>query len=351
LAVSDSGGGILAADIEKIFEPFYTAKVMGRSGTGLGLAVVWGTVKDHEGYIDVESEAGKGSTFTIYIPATPEALMGERPETAAEAYSGRGESILVVDGVKEQREVAKSMLTALGYRVHAVASGEEALAHLKDQAADLLVLDLIMDPGIDGLETYRRALVIRPGQQQAVIVSGFSEMERIRETRRLGSRTSPREVSNRQVAAVVDAEGTAFGFLGVMLHFGGGPRQLPEMREATNARSRHPDGEADEREEPRHPSAVHRLDSTFFPVLRVVDGRDNLVEGADDVAAGLLDEPRFHDEDEVIPPDVADEAAPRLSVLDNQPHDDSRVRLLKHGLLSASAIGIRLAAACAIASS
>jgi PAS domain S-box-containing protein len=186
LTVSDSGSGISAADIEKIFEPFYTKKVMGRSGTGLGLAVVWGTVKDHEGYIDIESEDGKGSTFSIFIPATREALTGSRPEIAPEEYLGEGESILIVDDVQEQREVAKSMLTTLRYRVYAVSSGEEAIAYLKDHAADLLVLDMIMDPGIDGLETYRRVLESRPGQK-AVIVSGFSETDRIHEAQRLGA--------------------------------------------------------------------------------------------------------------------------------------------------------------------
>jgi PAS domain S-box-containing protein len=124
LTVSDNGKGISAMDIEKIFEPFYTKKVMGRSGTGLGLAVVWGTVKDHNGYIDVQSEDGKGSTFTIYFPATREELPSDQEKISPEHYMGRGESILVVDDVKEQREVATSLLTRLGYKVHAVSSGE-----------------------------------------------------------------------------------------------------------------------------------------------------------------------------------------------------------------------------------
>ena len=74
LSVSDTGKGISAVDLKRIFEPFYTKKVMGRSGTGLGLAVVWGTVKDHHGYINVESEEGKGSIFTLYFPVTRESL-------------------------------------------------------------------------------------------------------------------------------------------------------------------------------------------------------------------------------------------------------------------------------------
>ena len=186
LTVSDNGMGIPATDIEKIFEPFYTKKVMGRSGTGLGLSVVWGTVQDHEGFIDVKSTDGQGSTFTISFPATTEKSTGDRPAIAPDQYRGRGESILVVDDVQEQREVAASMLCSLGYRVHAVSSGEDAVAYLKNRSVDLLLLDMIMDPGIDGLETYKRILKINP-QQQAVIVSGFSETERVRKAQALGA--------------------------------------------------------------------------------------------------------------------------------------------------------------------
>lgn len=186
LTVSDSGKGIPASDIEKIFEPFYTKKAMGRSGTGLGLAVVWGTVKDHDGYIDVQSEDGKGSIFTIYFPATREEPAAEMQKMSPEQYRGRGESILVVDDVKEQRDVATGMLTRLGYKVHAVSGGEEAVEYLKTHTVDLMVLDMIMDPGIDGLETYRRVLEISP-KQKAVIVSGFSETGRVKKAQELGA--------------------------------------------------------------------------------------------------------------------------------------------------------------------
>lgn len=186
LTVSDDGKGIPGRDIEKIFEPFYTKKVMGRSGTGLGLTVVWGTVKDHDGYIDVQSKDGKGSTFTIYFPATREELTAGQQEISIEQYMGRGESILVVDDVKEQREVAASLLTKLGYKVHTVSSGEEAVAYLKTHSIDLVVLDMIMDPGIDGLETYQRVLKIKP-KQKTVIVSGFSETDRVKKAQKLGA--------------------------------------------------------------------------------------------------------------------------------------------------------------------
>jgi PAS domain S-box-containing protein len=186
LIVSDNGMGISSRDIEKIFEPFYTKKVMGRSGTGLGLAVVWGTVKDHNGYIDVKSEDGKGSTFTIYLPATKEDLARDEQKTAPAQYIGRGESILVVDDVIAQREVATSLLTKLGYKVDAVSSGEAAVEYLRTHKADLIVLDMIMDPGIDGLDTYKRILEINP-KQKAIIVSGFSETDRVHQAQALGA--------------------------------------------------------------------------------------------------------------------------------------------------------------------
>jgi PAS domain S-box-containing protein len=185
LAVSDTGQGISPEDRGRIFEPFYTKKKMGRSGTGLGLAVVWGTVKDHRGFINVQSEEGKGSTFSLYFPVTMREKTAHSRSVPRTDYLGRGETILVVDDVGEQRELVTRMLTKLGYRVSCAASGEEALDWLRNSRADLLVLDMIMDPGIDGLETYKRVLAIHPAQK-AIIVSGFSETERVREAQSLG---------------------------------------------------------------------------------------------------------------------------------------------------------------------
>ncbi|MCJ7602601.1 MAG: response regulator [Desulfobulbaceae bacterium] len=184
-AVSDTGIGILAQDLGRIFEPFYTKKVMGRSGTGLGMAVVWGTVKDHNGYIQVESTEGRGTTFTLYFPVTRKARHEDEEDLSLQDYMGSGESILVVDDIKEQRELTSEMLEKLGYSVTSVASGEEAIAYMKDHRADLLLLDMIMEPGIDGLETYNKILELHPGQK-AIIVSGFSETYRVKEAERLG---------------------------------------------------------------------------------------------------------------------------------------------------------------------
>jgi PAS domain S-box-containing protein len=186
LTISDTGMGIPAENIDKIFEPFYTKKKMGRSGTGLGLAIVWGTVKDHNGYIDVQTEVGGGSVFTLYFPMTVEEVIAQQQKVQIEQYMGRGESVLVVDDIAEQREIASNLLARLGYRVHKVSSGEEAMEYLKTHQADIMVLDMIMDPGFDGLETYRRILEINP-KQKAIIVSGFSETERVNEAQKLGA--------------------------------------------------------------------------------------------------------------------------------------------------------------------
>jgi len=178
LTVSDTGEGISQNDIKHIFEPFYTRKVMGKSGTGLGLSVVWGTVKDHNGYINVESREGLGSTFTLYFPVSREDITVKKLPASLSDYMGKGESILVVDDVEGQRELAQRMLEKLKYRVVTVSSGEEAVEYLKTNRADLIVLDMIMDPGMDGLETYRKIIEIHP-DQRAIIVSGFAETERV----------------------------------------------------------------------------------------------------------------------------------------------------------------------------
>ena len=109
LTVSDTGEGISAENLERIFEPFFTKKIMGRSGTGLGMAVVWGTVKDHKGYIDVQSTEGKGTTFTLYFPVTRKETGRNERALPIEEYMGKGESVLVVDDIKDQREIASRM--------------------------------------------------------------------------------------------------------------------------------------------------------------------------------------------------------------------------------------------------
>jgi PAS domain S-box-containing protein len=186
LSVSDTGEGISPEDMKRIFEPFYTRKAMGRhSGTGLGLSVVWGTVNDHDGYIEVASEKGKGTTFTLYFPVTKEAIL-EKPVSRVSRYRGRRETVLVVDDVGGQRDLAVKILTGLNYSATGVASGEAAVEYLRTNRVDLVVLDMLMEPGMDGLDTYREIVKIHPGQK-AIVVSGYAQTERVVEAQTLGA--------------------------------------------------------------------------------------------------------------------------------------------------------------------
>ena len=184
-SVSDDGPGILPNDLDRIFEPFYTKKIMGRSGTGLGLAVVWNVMQDHKGYIDVKSDEN-GTSFELYFPITREVISDRDLSVPIQDYKGNGETILVVDDVPSQLEIACEVLTTLGYKAEAVNSGEEAVEYLKENTVDLVLLDMIMEPGINGRETYEQILKIHPGQK-AIIVSGFAETDEVKEALKLGA--------------------------------------------------------------------------------------------------------------------------------------------------------------------
>ena len=185
LSIVDTGVGILKSDLERIFEPFFTKKKMGRSGTGLGMAVVWGTVHDHKGYIDCQSKIDEGTVFTLYFPVCRAEIPTEKISSDISELAGSGERILLVDDIPEQLEIGSKILSYLNYAVSTVASGEEAVVFMEENAVDLLVLDMIMDPGMDGLDTYRKISEKHPGQK-AIIASGYSETDRIREVMKLG---------------------------------------------------------------------------------------------------------------------------------------------------------------------
>jgi len=185
LSVSDNGRGISSKDLERIFEPFYTKKVMGRSGTGLGLAVVWNTVQDHNGYINVKTSE-KGTVFELYFPVTRKEIAAEKEPVDLKDYMGHGEKILVVDDEKSQREIAIGILTKLGYHAEAVSSGEEAIEYVRTSPVDLIVLDMVMPKGMNGRETYQEILKIRPGQK-AIIASGYAQTEEVTAAQDLGA--------------------------------------------------------------------------------------------------------------------------------------------------------------------
>ncbi len=185
LTVKDDGSGIGASDLEHIFEPFYSKKIMGSSGTGLGLPIVWNTMLDHHGAVNVVSDSS-GTTFELYFPATREFLPPDPGNEDSHDLAGDGETVLVVDDEPQQRDIAVQILGSLNYQVQAVSSGEKAIAVLKDHSVDLLILDMIMRPGISGRETYRQVAAIHPNQK-AVIVSGFSEDDDVKNTAQLGA--------------------------------------------------------------------------------------------------------------------------------------------------------------------
>ena len=185
LRVTDRGKGISKEDVGKIFEPFYSKKVMGRSGTGLGLTVVWNVVHDHHGYIDVTS-SDQGTRFTVLFPVTAEKERELRPVVDLSRLQGRGETVLVVDDVATQRLITSSIVEKLGYQVDTVPSGEAAIDYLRRKPVDVVILDMIMSPGINGRVTYERIVEMYP-RQKAIIVSGYAETEEVKEALRLGA--------------------------------------------------------------------------------------------------------------------------------------------------------------------
>jgi signal transduction histidine kinase/CheY-like chemotaxis protein len=186
MTVVDTGIGISGQHRERIFEPFYTKKKMGRSGTGLGMSIVWATVKDHEGFIDLESTEGRGTKVQLLFPVTRLPLKGPSPKAKDFHLTGRGETVLVVDDSEEQRQIASALLQRLGYRVDTAASGEDAVEKTAAKTYDLLLLDMIMESGMDGLDTYLRILDIHP-HQPAILASGYSKTERVRQALNRGA--------------------------------------------------------------------------------------------------------------------------------------------------------------------
>ena len=183
VTITDTGCGIPEDVLPKIFDPFYTTKTSDRRrGSGLGLSVVNAVIEDHGGYIDIQTKPGQGTSFYLYFPITRESV----EMATSDKIIGGAESILVVDDDTLQREVALNLLAKLGYEVTAVERGERAIEYLKENPQDLLVLDMIMPNGIDGAETYQRALEINP-EQKAIIVSGYAETERVNLAMKLGA--------------------------------------------------------------------------------------------------------------------------------------------------------------------
>ncbi len=176
LSVSDTGMGMDTATIEHIFEPFFTTKEMGK-GTGLGLATVYGIVKQHGGFIQASSEAGKGASFRVYLPAANGDHEPRAIEREDQPLRGR-ETILLAEDHDGLRETAQEMLQALGYRVLVAPDGGIALELFKanSKQIDLIVMDVVM-PSMSGPEAYLEMVALRPGVR-VIFTTGYTPKAR-----------------------------------------------------------------------------------------------------------------------------------------------------------------------------
>jgi len=197
LTISDTGQGIPADIIQNIFDPFFSTKTTNsKRGSGLGLSVVDAVMRDHNGYLDLKSEVGKGTSFFLYFPVTRESA---REKSNAD-FPGGSESILIIDDDEIQREVTGKLLKNLGYEVSTVENGEEAIRFIKEKPQDILILDMIMPFGLDGVETYRQILELN-SSQKAIIVSGFSESAKVKEVQMLGAGEFVKKPVTRKIIA------------------------------------------------------------------------------------------------------------------------------------------------------
>jgi len=203
LTITDTGCGIPEDMVNKIFDPFFTTKQADKKrGSGLGMSVVDAVVKDHRGFIDLQTQVGKGTSFFVYLPITRMTPEREVPEE----IEGGPERLLIVDDDHIQREVTSQILSRLEYTIDSVSSGEEAVEYLKHDRYDLVILDMVMPGGIDGADTYRQLLQINP-DQRAIILSGFSESDRVIEAQKLGAGDFIKKpITSRVIASAVRKE-------------------------------------------------------------------------------------------------------------------------------------------------
>ena len=173
LAVTDTGQGMDKTTLEHIFDPFFTTKEVGK-GTGLGLAMVYGIVKNHHGHITCISNPGEGTTFKIYFPAIEQLEGSPSIVTGATEPRGGNETVLLVDDDDSVRDLGERILQMFGYTVITAPDGESAMQIYREgkDRIDLVILDLIM-PGMGGAQCLQKLLEMNP-QAKVVIASGYS---------------------------------------------------------------------------------------------------------------------------------------------------------------------------------
>jgi CheY-like chemotaxis protein len=175
IEVSDTGTGMAPELLDRIFEPFFTTKEPGQ-GTGLGLSMVFGFLKQSGGHINVYSEVGEGTTFRLYLPPTSEVAASGGTVAEPPPEPGRNETILVVEDSAGLRRVLTRQLTAAGYRVLAVENARTAIEHIETpEVIDLLLTDIVMPGGMNGHELARVAVQLRPNLK-TLLTTGFSDM-------------------------------------------------------------------------------------------------------------------------------------------------------------------------------
>ena len=175
LRVTDTGTGMDRTTMCRIFEPFFTTKEVGK-GTGLGLATVYGIVKQHDGWVEVASEVGQGTTFTIFLPASHEtAKAGKTGDDPIAPVTGGTETILVVEDEVVIREMAQTLLEELGYKILLAENGREAMEvwERNHESIDLLLTDMVMPEGVSGMELAEQLLAQKPGLK-VVFASGYT---------------------------------------------------------------------------------------------------------------------------------------------------------------------------------
>jgi signal transduction histidine kinase/ActR/RegA family two-component response regulator/HAMP domain-containing protein len=178
LRVADTGTGMDAATLGRIFEPFFTTKEVGK-GTGLGLATVYGIVKQHEGWIEVNSEPGKGTAFDVFFPTDQQMAVPQKKEIASNApITGGTETILIVEDEEILREMARDILKDCGYHLLEASTGKEALDIWRECASkiDLVLTDMVMPEGISGVDLAERLLADRP-DLKIIFTSGYTSTE------------------------------------------------------------------------------------------------------------------------------------------------------------------------------
>jgi two-component system, cell cycle sensor histidine kinase and response regulator CckA len=174
LSVSDTGCGIAPENLTLIFEPFFTTKEFGK-GTGLGLATVYGIIKQHQGWVEVDSTVGKGTTFRLYLPAVEAPVLISSKPVAPPVEKKGFETILVVEDDSMVRRMLETLLSMGGYQILSAASGAEALQVWKTNHAKvkLLLTDMVMPGGISGKELAETLRQERP-ELRVLISSGYS---------------------------------------------------------------------------------------------------------------------------------------------------------------------------------